>query len=56
MAQCRRILALTTLPDDPQALAADAYKMCLENNKGRYVEAISRQVVATGKTLKDGLM
>ncbi|KAF3034625.1 hypothetical protein E8E12_006678 [Didymella heteroderae] len=45
-----------TLKDDPKALAADAYKLCLESNKGRYVEDISRQVVAAAKVLKDGLI
>ncbi|KAJ4381797.1 hypothetical protein N0V86_003162 [Didymella sp. IMI 355093] len=45
-----------TLKGDPQALAADAYKICLETNKVRYGEEISRQVVAAAKTLKDGLI
>ncbi|KAJ4361430.1 hypothetical protein N0V95_001847 [Ascochyta clinopodiicola] len=45
-----------TLKSDPQALAADAYRLCFSDNKTRYEQEITRQVDAATKSLRESLI
>jgi hypothetical protein len=50
------LILLTSIADDPQALAGDAYQLCFGKNLAGYEKDITIKVEAARKELRQGLI